>query len=73
MTTVATRRAAALATPGGAATQYEQTKRSKYQALADEVGAELVPLEPGENPPCLYGDASPGGALIVPSLIKLAA
>jgi hypothetical protein len=44
MTTVATRRAAALAEPGGAATRYEQTKRVKYQALADEMGAELVPL-----------------------------
>jgi hypothetical protein len=42
MTTVATRRAAALAEPGGAATRYEQTKRVKYQPLADEMDA--VPM-----------------------------
>jgi hypothetical protein len=44
MTTIATRPQAALASPGGAATRYEQNKRDKYQARADEMGAQLVPV-----------------------------
>ena len=44
MTTIASRRSSALAEAGGAATRYEQVKRDKYKNLAEEMGAELVPL-----------------------------
>jgi hypothetical protein len=44
MTTIESRRASALAEAGGAATRYEQIKRDKYKYLAEEMGAELIPL-----------------------------
>ena len=44
MTTIAAGRSSALLAPGGAATRYEAKKRSKYQAAADEINAQLVPL-----------------------------
>jgi hypothetical protein len=44
MTSTHTNIRAATASPGGAATVYEANKRRKYQARADEIRADLVPL-----------------------------